>query len=219
MMDKHIELLPFVLDQDLALNTKEGIAYQKDMSFEFEYGEKYFETYVGYKDTPMEIRLNKCRNDLVSRHYGNGYMVDIGIGSGAFIRSRPMTHGKDVNRVAIEWLCKEHKHCIGLNNYPALSFWDVLEHVKQPQEYLDLVRNGAYIFVSIPIFEDLKKIRESKHYRPNEHLYYFTEKGFINWLSWYGFKLLEVNQEETLAGREGITSFAFKRIRYGNGNL
>ena len=57
-------------------------------------------------------------------------------------------------------------------------------------------------------------IRDSKHYRPGEHLYYFTELGFAQWMARHGFELLEVSNFETKAGRDSILSFAFRRHRW-----
>ena len=58
---------------------------------------------------------------------------------------------------------------------------------------------------------DLNKIRESKHYRPGEHLLYWTEKGFVDWMFEKGFRFLEKRTFEIQAGREDILSFAFIR--------
>jgi len=62
-----------------------------------------------------------------------------------------------------------------------------------------------------PIFPDLTAIRASKHYRPGEHLYYFTEDGLVRWMALHGFLLRERNDFETRAGRDSILSFAFLR--------
>jgi hypothetical protein len=87
----------------------------------------------------------------------------------------------------------------------------VLEHVETPDDYFRRIHDGAYLFTSLPIFTDLTKVRQSKHYRPDEHLYYFSEDGFVNWMAHHRFKLLERDDFETRAGREAILSFAFRR--------
>jgi hypothetical protein len=81
-------------------------------------------------------------------------------------------------------------------------------------QYLQRVRLHAYVFASIPVFDDLYKVRDSRHYRPGEHLYYFKRQGFIDWMEAHGFLLLEWNDYESAAGRESINSFAFKRNRW-----
>ncbi|MNG41039.1 hypothetical protein D3C84_1299630 [compost metagenome] len=54
-------------------------------------------------------------------------------------------------------------------------------------------------------------VLQSKHYKPGEHLHYWTLPGFVNWCEAQGFELQEANHAESELGREGITSFAFKR--------
>ena len=53
--------------------------------------------------------------------------------------------------------------------FNAFTFWDVLEHVENPESYFGWMRDGAVVFVSLPVFDDLNQVRASKHYRPNEH--------------------------------------------------
>ncbi len=86
-----------------------------------------------------------------------------------------------------------------------------VEHVAAPQEYFERIAPGAAVFVSLPIFATLDAIRGSKHYRPGEHLYYFTHAGFVAWMALYGFRLLEASDHETQAGRDGIMAYAFRR--------
>jgi hypothetical protein len=199
-------------DLDLSLCLKEGVAYQKNMDIvSFIYAEEYFEKYESYENTPMDHKLNLVRTSVVNRHH-QGDMVDIGIGSGSFIKSRPRTDGFDINPVAVKWLMTKDKYFKGLTHYKAFSFWDVLEHVKEPQDYLAPLLKGSRVFISIPIFKNLEKIRESKHYRPNEHLYYFTHNGLISWMNRYGYGLLEYNDKETEAGREQIMTYVFYKF-------
>ena len=141
--------------------------------------------------------------------------MDVGIGSGEFIKNRPNTYGQDINPVAIEWLKRNDLWARYLGDFEALTFWDVIEHVPTPADYFDKVSDGAYLFTSLPIFEDLSQIRVSKHYRPGEHLYYFTEPGFVCWMALHGFKLLERQTFEMDAGRENIFSFSFEKVCHG----
>jgi hypothetical protein len=98
-----------------------------------------------------------------------------------------------------------------LGAFEAVTMWDSIEHLEKPERSLKHIRKGGYLFASIPIFEDLRHVRESKHYKPGEHLYYWTAQGFIDWIAFYGFRLLEQSSHETDAGRESIGAFAFCR--------
>lgn len=208
-MDRLIKRFEGVRDDDLMLCKHRGIAYQREMAVTVEYGKEYFEHYEGLTDDRAK-QINTGRIDFVNRHY-DGTVLDIGIGCGAFILERGNTDGMDVNPHAVEWLKKRNLLAGSLQAYKAFTFWDVLEHVEDPNAYFKHIERQSMVFVSIPIFADLKNIRESKHYKPGEHFYYFTEQGFVEWMALYGFRLVETSDHETKAGRDSILSFAFKR--------
>ena len=64
----------------------------------------------------------------------------------------------------------------------------------------------------MPIFRDLPDLLASKHFKPNEHIYYFTRQGLIDFFEHFGFVCLLTDRFETTSfGREGIESFAFLR--------
>lgn len=201
-------------DGDLMLCPDDGVAYQADRTHLADYDRRYYEKCESYEGQDIERKINAARIDLVARWF-SGPLLDVGIGSGAFIKARgDGTLGFDVNPVAIEWLKRNDLFSDRLDQFGALTFWDVLEHCPDPGVYLSRVALHAFVFCSLPVFASLAAIRESKHYRPGEHLQYYTEPGFIDWMRMHGFLLLEVNYAETLAGRESIASFAFKRHRW-----
>lgn len=212
-MDALIRRFTSVTDGDLKFCHERGVAYQADMTNLIAYDDDYFDRYVALKGQPIARALNAGRVDLVNRHAGvDCQVVDVGIGSGEFIASRPNTVGTDVNPKAVKWLQDVGLRAGALTDYTAFTFWDVLEHVVEPhQSYFRHIPDGAYLFTSIPVFPDLSKVRLSRHYKPNEHLYYFTPQGFIDWMALYRFRLLEQSDLEVKAGRDSIGSFAFKR--------
>lgn len=211
-MDSIIASFSAVADRDLMLCHEHGVAWQADRSAPVPYDAAYFDKYVGYEGADIAVRINNARKSLVARHIEPGHaLLDVGIGSGEFIKSRPNTFGHDVNPKAIAWLKDRKLWAESLRAFTAFSFWDVLEHVETPKDYFDQMDAGSLLFTSLPIFDDLTRIRESKHYRPDEHFWYFTESGFVGWMGKHGFSLLEVNDDETVAGREAIKSFAFVR--------
>lgn len=214
-MDAIIASYPAVADRDLMLCADHGVAYQRDIrAGRVHYNGEYFDKYVGYEGAPIALAINKGRVDLVDRHVGReAPVLDIGIGSGEFIKSRPTTFGYDINPKAVEWLKACKRWSDGFPAFAGFTFWDVLEHVEDPEEdYFRRMHAGAWLFVSLPIFDDLTRIRESKHYRPGEHLYYFTERGFTDWMAQHRFQFVERDDFETRAGRDAILSFAFQRV-------
>jgi hypothetical protein len=93
--------------------------------------------------------------------------------------------------------------------FQGASMWDVLEHIADFRSLLANIRE--WLFLAIPIFRDSSHALESRHYRPDEHFWYFTRDGLVGVLGSLGFQLVEENDEETKLGREDIMSFAFKR--------
>lgn len=213
-IDRFIAALPAEADSDLMLCPAYGIAYQVDRDFIIKYDDAYYNKCVSYEDKEIARKINAGRIRLVNRRMGQNRVVDVGIGSGEFIKNRKNTFGFDVNPVAMEWLKRNDLWAQRIEDFGAMTFWDVLEHVPDPEMYLRKVHLHGFLFTSIPIFDDLKAIRKSRHYRPGEHLYYFTEAGFVGWMRKHGFLLLERADFETRAGRDSILSFAFKRIAW-----
>ena len=170
----------------------------------------YFEKYVSYTGTAMAEKLTRARLEMVRRWASLGEeLVDIGIGGGQFVEAAGCG-GYDVNVHAIQWLLNH-----GLWRDPYFlpvrnaTCWDSLEHMDRPDLFLERVLDR--LFVSIPIFTGRDHVLRSKHFRPQEHYWYFTRNGLVRWMSERGFDLLEENQAETELGREGIGSFAFRR--------
>lgn len=211
-MDEFVARFGAAEDGDLMLCLENGCAYQRDMSISVPYDDAYFDKYVGYEGHEIARGINAARIGLVNKYAGDrADVLDVGIGSGEFLRQRPRTFGFDVNPKAERWLKSWLKWSDDFASFRAFTFWDVLEHVPTPTDYFDRIASGSLLFTSLPIFDDLKRVRESKHYRPNEHYYYWTRDGFVAWMALHGFWLLECNDDETKAGRESILSFAFRR--------
>jgi hypothetical protein len=134
-MDRFIASLPAVVDGDLALCRAHGVAYQRDMTALVPYDGEYFDRCLGYEDQKIALAINAGRIDLVAKHFGPGRVCDIGIGSGEFIKKRPQTFGHDVNPVALQWLEANGKRAQDFGTFGAYTFWDVIEHVPEPETY------------------------------------------------------------------------------------
>lgn len=184
------------------------------------YDKAYFEKYVGYAKTDMGRELTRLRVALVTKYAGDGPVVDIGIGCGQFVETRGIsnTFGYDVNPEGVRWLLDrgawwdpyaydpEHATC-----------WDSLEHMKRPGIFTRCVRK--YLFLSIPIFENKDHVLRSKHFRTDEHFWYFTRRGLLQWMRSHSFKLVEENRMEEELGREDIGTFVFERCDLQNSDV
>jgi len=176
------------------------------------YDQEYFERVDGDAQTPLGRALMIGRHEFVERHW-HGALVDVGIGSGAFIERRSherATWGYDVNPAGIQWLM-ERKLFVDPYRCPfdAMTLWDVLEHIPDYQPLLANVRK--WLFVSLPIFRDAEHVLRSKHFRPREHCWYWTQPGLIYAMKQCGFELVSESNVETELGREDIGTFAFRR--------
>lgn len=205
-------MTPAVIDQDLVIYPDLGIAQQIDPTYRVEV--PYFEKCGAYEGQEIARKINAGRVALVDKYVGSdGWILDIGVGSGEFIKNRPQTWGYDVDPHAAEWLMRENRWATRemFGFFDAYTMWDVIEHLAEPEEYFERMPHGTHLFACLPIFDDLARIRESRHYRPGEHLIYFSELGFVNWMKGHRFEHLETQDFETTAGRDSILSFAFRK--------
>ena len=180
---------------------------------DFIYDDNYFNNYKGLSETEMGTRLIQLRISFVSKYF-SGKVVDVGIGCGHFVSMRDNTLGYDVNPAGIRWLKEKSLYFdIYEKKCDTLTFWDSLEHIKEPE--LAIRQASKWVFVSMPIYEDISHLLRSKHFKKSEHFWYFTHGGLVYWFSENGFDLVDFTDEETQLGREGITSYAFKRRKSG----
>lgn len=179
------------------------------------YTSEYFDRYAEQAETPIGQAIMRARADLCAR-FGARSLLDVGIGSGAFLESWWDCDfdgfGDDVNPAGIAWLDGKGKRRRLAAGHDVVCFWDVLEHVRRPDEALAHVKRLA--FVSLPIFRDVKHLMTSKHRRYDEHYWYFTRDGFIKFAASCGFKVIECNAMETLLGREDIETFVLERVEW-----
>lgn len=175
-----------------------------------DYGADYWQSYVERDATPMGEALTNARINFV-RKYCNCPVVDIGIGGGRFVAESGGL-GFDVNPKAIEWL-KANDMFADPYAAPvqAITCWDSLEHIPEHEELLNQVTE--WLFVSLPIFDSFEHIKASKHYKPGEHIWYFTDDGFRRWVGRFGFEVIAVTDIESQIGREEIFSYAARRVK------
>lgn len=185
-----------------------GFHPRPPMSYEGPYWQKY----LVMDASPMGEALTEARKSLVE-NYWDGPVVDIGIGGGRFVESMgDKGIGFDVNSEAVEWLVERGSFFDPYSSdVDAITCWDSLEHIPEPEALINQV--NKFVFVSLPIFNDPEKVTSSKHYRPGEHIWYWSDSGLIKWFDSLGFELVERNNVETQLGREEIWTYVFRRYR------
>jgi hypothetical protein len=101
------------------------------------------------------------------------------------------------------------------DNYDVLCLFDSLEHVDWVNDpdlsMLDAISKSKYIVVSVPILPQDKVLDASwKHYKPFEHLTYFTPGTLKQFFEELRFYLVAATSIEC-PPRQDIGTFAFKR--------
>lgn len=187
--------------------------YQPSANSRLIYNQSYFDAFDRKAHSEIGRSLMRARANFVEQHY-RGMLIDVGIGSGAFIalrqsRRRP-TYGYDINPAGIRWL-EERMLFVDpyLVKFDAMTLWDVLEHIPDFHPLLANVRE--WLFLSLPIFRNREHACTSKHFKPDEHCWYFTRDGLIAAMKMCGFALVTESNVESELGREDIGTFAFRR--------
>lgn len=211
-------LLESFAQEQLLWMPERGVGFYPVSFPEPVYGADYWNRYRAQDRTPIADKLHSARVSLVSRHIllepgERARCVDVGVGGARFVEESPEVwnfRGFDVNPIAVEHLRSIDRFADPyLDGCDVATFWDSLEHIEDPRHVLRQVR--GLVFVSIPIFRDLEHVLSSKHFRKDEHYWYFTRSGMIRFMEEQGFSCLEVSTMEQAAGREDIESFCFER--------
>jgi hypothetical protein len=175
------------------------------------YDDAYWQRYRQMDETQLGGKLTAHRIKFVKDVWGGipKSMVDIGIGGGRFCREAECM-GYDVNPAALRWLQDNDKSWDPeMGRVTAMTFWDSFEHIKNPAALLELCED--MVFISMPIYDNADHVLRSKHFRKDEHCWYFTESGLRWFMEQHGWALVAMDHFETFLGREDIGSFAFRR--------
>jgi len=194
--------------------TDNGIVYQVKVAEPFEYGEEYFTRYCEYRGSKASLCIVGARIEMVKR-FGDGDVLDVGVGNGEFLehlnREGIRCFGYDINPHAVEMLKERGDFLLpGSATVRTATFWDTLEHIPDPASFLGLV-DATRVLMSIPIYSSVDSLLSWKHFKPGEHLYYFTEEALVTYMGDLGYEAIYVGRPEEKCGRQDIMSFAFSR--------
>lgn len=162
-------------------------------------------------------KINQFRLSLVNKYANHGgYILDIGIGAGTFMDLHGHCLGFDINPYAVKLLKNRglffdpYHDDFGEARISAVTFFDSLEHIVDPSRILDRLTKQL-VFVSTPIFYNVRHMMNSKHFKPVEHVWHFTRKYFGFYMEGCGFRIIEERADETLLGRTDIKTFVLRK--------
>ena len=210
-------LLRDELDGQLVWLPEAGVGYfECEFAAAPPYDAAYFERYAAQAATPIGRALMAHRVKLVKQSVGGDPSVlDVGIGSGAFVEAMRSEfydcNGFDVNPAGVAWLEARglFRNLYRDGPFDVVTFWDALEHIRDPRPALAACARWA--FVAIPIFRDAAHVLASRHYRKDEHYWYFTRAGFRRFAASQGFEVVDIVATETALGRDDIETFVLRR--------
>jgi hypothetical protein len=146
----------------------------------------------------------KIRWDFI-REFKIKTILDYGSGVGWFRAYRPKNMIVDNYDIA-NYPQTGIKH----KRYDLICFWDVLEHIPNFKKLENLFQNTKHIACSVPIKPKDVKLKEWKHYKPNEHLHYFNIEFLDTFFETYGFQKVKDGYPEC-PPRVDIYSVVYKR--------
>ena len=95
--------------------------------------------------------------------------------------------------------------------YSIVMLYDVLEHIPDFTDVLPVLNKTNYVAVTVPIKPVKMKWGDYKHFKPGEHLHYFTV-DLLRHIFWVmDFEMIASGTPEC-PPREHVSSFLFKRI-------
>jgi len=177
----------------------------------FDYGLDYFENMI-HMNSVSAKNIFKVRWDFVAEVNAQT-VLDYGCGTNFLSVFQP--HGVDVDSFDIGHIEEGVLYPqtgITRDEYDLVCFFDVLEHVdwnKAPDESIEeVLRKTTWVVVTVPIKPENQLLETWKHYKPQEHLTYFTAETLVEFFAHRGFKEVKRGTPEC-PPRVDVATFLF----------
>lgn len=204
-----------------------------------QYDKSYFQNQDpkgGYANYYEGMRINKKTftdrlNKIENKIGGKKKLLDVGCALGDCLMTAKEEGWKDINGVEVSKFAYEFAKNRGLNIknttldkagfkpnfFDVIAYQDVIEHVKDPLFELKLsqkyLKKNGYIFLVTPDVGGLwHKLLKSLwyHYKPGEHIAYFSQQSLRLALEKTGYKDIETRRTYHVLSIE----YVFNRLKY-----
>jgi len=170
------------------------------------YDLEYYESMLRRHSATAE-KICKIRWEFISE-LSPKTVLDYGSGVGWFRAWRP--EGVEVYTYDI---AEYPQTGLELTTYDCVCFWDVLEHILNFRDIEPILRLTRHVAVTIPIKPEFKNYVGWKHFRPSEHVHYFTEETLDAMFESYGFEKMKSGMPEC-PPRQDVLSVIYKRTTW-----
>ena len=184
----------------------------------------FYSQYIDAKDfeewNETSLYVHGFYLSLIEKYIKPGKLIDIGCGNGHLMKAALnrgwSVHGYDIDDATTRKVMERLGVTIDSGNffaaklgsdYDLITMHQVLEHLKNPNEYLEkvhsLIKSGGFLFVAVPNIKSLssrikswqekiglRKRNVGKHYDTSHHLSYFEPKTIVTLLKQHGFKVV-----------------------------
>lgn len=170
------------------------------MIYDLDYYENMLRRYSGTAERISKVRWDWIKETEPKR------VLDYGSGCGWFRAWRPK--GVEVDSYDVG---DYPQTGIRLVMYDVACFWDVLEHIPDFEKIEPTLALARSIAASLPLGSGEGGLNGWKHFKPSEHLHYFTEEILDALFQKYGFRRKKIGRPEC-PPREDITSVLYEKV-------
>jgi len=167
------------------------------------YDRSYTIKYSRYEHSELNEKIQYERVSSLPSLESRGRILDFGCGVGSFVNYANL-HGNKATGFDINpYSCYCNIEYLFKYKYSTLTLWDAIEHISNPAIVINGI-NPKHLVVSTPCTDDAINLdlTKWKHYMPNEHCHYFSEKSLTKLFESMGFKpyLVDFNESKHRIG-------------------
>ena len=158
-----------------------------------------------YDAYPTTEAMSYLRLGFLKAYTQRGRILDIGYGNGSFLRKAAKagfdTFGNDVH--GADYGVREVPLVEAANgSWDVVTFFDSLEHFSDLSLPRAIASRARVVVISIPCRPDgFPAHKEWRHYRPGEHLHYFSRYSLELFFSEHHVVASRSDVEDTIRGR------------------